>query len=113
MSTHQAALMEKLMAALYEPQTVEEAAQAAFAIFEAELTPRPIETAPKDGSRIILVKIGRPTDPATWKELPPSVWWCVTGSWSAKWNKWWDNVEPCGLASPTHWMPVPEPREGK
>lgn len=62
---------------------------------------RPIETAPKDGSDLLLAKIVGHIDHAT------AVWWMVKGSWSPKWNKWWDGIEPCGLSGPTHWMPIP------
>ena len=121
MTTHQAALLEKA-AAEYDritgslegcPGCDVDALEAAFAILGAEHGWQPIETAPKDGARIILAKIGRSTDPATWNALPSSVWWCVSGSWSNKWSKWWDGVEPCGLANSTHWMPLPAPPERK
>lgn len=64
---------------------------------------RPIETAPKDGARIILAKIvGHPAHPT-------SLWWACAGHWSDRWGNWNDGVEPCGLAGPTHWMPLPPP----
>jgi len=66
-----------------------------------ELAWRPIETAPKDGSDLLLAKIVGHID------HPTAVWWMVKGSWSLKWTKWWDGIEPCGLAGPTHWMPIP------
>lgn len=61
---------------------------------------QPIETAPKDGTRLLLAKIVGHPDHET------AMWWAITGSWSLKWNKWWDGIEPCGLAGPTHWMPT-------
>ena len=57
-----------------------------------------IETAPQIDVRILLARIegGR-------------VCWVCTGGWSAKYQRWWDGVEPCGLAGPTHWMCIPAP----
>lgn len=62
---------------------------------------RPIESAPKDGTRLMLAKIvGHPANPT-------ALWWACAGLWSDRWNNWNDGVEPCGLAGPTHWMPLP------
>lgn len=69
---------------------------------------RPIESAPKDGTRLMLAKIvGHPANPT-------ALWWACAGLWSDRWNNWNDGVEPCGLAGPTHWLPLPPPpdREG-
>jgi hypothetical protein len=64
---------------------------------------QPIATAPKDGSKIILAKIaGHPAHVTAF-------WWAASGSWSAKYERWWDGVEPCGFASPSHWMQIPLP----
>lgn len=62
---------------------------------------QPIETAPKDGTDLLLAKIVGHID------HPTALWWLFKGSWSLKWNKWWDGIEPCGLSGPTHWMPIP------
>ena len=70
-----------------------------------------IETAPKNGERILLARID-----AT-KGLPEFgihacttfVWWACAGSWSEKYSRWWDGIEPCGLAGPNYWMPLPPP----
>jgi hypothetical protein len=63
----------------------------------------PIATAPKDGSKIILAKIvGHPAHVTAF-------WWAASGSWSAKYERWWDGVEPCGFAGPSHWMQIPLP----
>ena len=35
------------------------------------------------------------------------VWWACTGSWSEKYKRWWDGIEPSGLAGPTHYMDIP------
>ena len=63
----------------------------------------PIETAPKDGTRLLLAKIGRDES-----ECGVGVWWACTGNWSDQWKNWNDGIEPCGLSAPTHWMPLPK-----
>lgn len=61
---------------------------------------QPIETAPKDGTRILLAKIvGHPGHPT-------ALWWATAGHWSEKWKNWNDGIEPAGLAGPTHWLPM-------
>lgn len=70
---------------------------------------KPIETAPKDGTRIMLAKFGKTFDANTWKETEDvKLFWAGAGFWSKKWNNWNDGFEPCGLASPTHWFEIPE-----
>ena len=61
---------------------------------------QPIETAPRDGTRLLLAKIVGHPDHST------TLWWAVTGRWSARWQNWNDDVEPSGLAGPTHWLPI-------
>lgn len=61
---------------------------------------RPIETALKDGSPMLLAKI------VGHIEHPTALWWVAKGHWSAKWNNWNDGLEPSGLAGPTHWQPI-------
>jgi len=70
---------------------------------------RPIETAPKDGTKILLAKIAeiKAAPDFGFEGEPPQVWWRCQGWWSDKWNKWFDGVEPSGLAGPNYWMPVP------
>lgn len=59
---------------------------------------RPIETAKKDGSWMLLAKIvGHPAHPM-------SLWWVCCGHWSARWNNWNDGIEPSGLSDPTHYL---------
>jgi len=90
---------------------------------ESALQPawRDVESAPKDGSKILLAKYGWSNDAGDavqgsdeWKRRildqtrrKYGLWWCVAGHWSARWNNWNDGVEPSGLAGPTHWMPLP------
>lgn len=70
---------------------------------KAALTWQPIASAPKDGSKIILAKIvGHPAHVTAF-------WWATSGSWSEKYQRWWDGVEPCGLASPNYWLAIPHP----
>lgn len=78
--------------------------------FIAAMQPAPqwqgIESAPRDGTRMILAKfVGHPAHET-------ALWWAVAGHWSDKWQNWNDGVEPCGLAGPTHWMPIPTPPAG-
>ena len=62
---------------------------------------RSLESAPKDGEWF---EIG------TW--VDGRCWWLCKAQWSSRWARWWDGIEPCGLASPTHWRPIgPEPGE--
>ena len=87
---------------------------------------QPIETAPKDGTKLILARYGYCNDPgdiepstAEWRQAIMDdnnrkylLWWVTSGSWSQRWNNWNDGVEPAGLNDPTHWAPMfslPEP----
>ncbi len=66
---------------------------------------QPIETAPKDGTRIVLAKFNATPG---FTEL----WWLTLGHWSEKWGNWNDGIEPCGLAGPNFWVSLdtlPEP----
>lgn len=69
----------------------------------------PIETAPKDGTKILLAKIAatKAVPEFGLEAKPTHVWWCCQGWWSDKWGRWFDGVEPSGLAGPNYWMPVP------
>ena len=52
---------------------------------------KPIETAPKDGSRLLLRSPGGKT---------------ADGSWGVKYGVWsWPYV----MVEPAHWMPLPKP----
>ena len=75
---------------------------------------QPIETAPKDGARIILAKI-IPAD----EDREAAVWWACAGRWQPervlsgtgghirRQAQWTDGVD--NLGEPTHWMPLPAP----
>ena len=85
------------------PRDADEVFTALSALEAALPVWRPIETAPKDGTKILLGKIaGHP-------DHPTALWWATSGFWSDKWGNWNDGIEPAGLASPTHWQPLPEP----
>lgn len=85
-----------------------------------------IETAPKDVRDLILARYGYVWDTGDaefgselWRkralgEAEDSkrvyqLWWLTKGHWSSKWKNWNDGIEPSGLASPTHFMPLPDP----
>lgn len=89
---------------------------------------QPIETAPRDGVRILLAKFGTTTDTTgleagsrEWqerffdKDAPKryDLWWAVSGFWSCRFQNWNDGVEPAGLADPSHWMRLPALPERK
>lgn len=65
---------------------------------------RPIETAPKDGTKVQL-----------WLRAPYSR--CVTAQWFEPWGNWQDGGFPSdldefsgiGSSVPTHWRPLPAP----
>jgi hypothetical protein len=64
---------------------------------------RPIETAPKDQTRILVSKVGGDVRTASWAS-------------KAYGGGWWDDDFPLETSSrsrnPTHWMPLPEPPSG-
>lgn len=64
---------------------------------------QPIETAPKDGTKILL---GCPAS----RGYSGVVEKCYWHKWDNGKGKWWDWVTP---DKPTHWMPLPTPPEGK
>ena len=71
-----------------------------LALRGAETQWRPIDEAPKDETWLLLSKwVGHTSHPT-------ALWWVVRGCWSLKWNKWWDGIEPCGLVTPTHFIPL-------
>lgn len=57
---------------------------------------RDIESAPRDGSKILLTQ----TTPGDWEHT------YVSGRWRAEWGMW---ITPAGGLIPTHWQPLPAP----
>lgn len=90
--------------------------EAATAYLQSQNQWEPIETAPKDGTEIILgkdiatvwiVRNGRWVNPDAW--VPPDEedvggWWCYRNSVVQ------EILE--GIFEPTHWMPLPNPPKG-
>lgn len=72
-----------------------------LALHALDMQPRPISEAPKDGARILLIKIV--DHPAH----QPTYWWARTGYWPPKWQNWNDG-EPSGIAAPNYWAPLPD-----
>jgi len=60
---------------------------------------QPIETAPKDGTVILIAEFTRP------------VWSVVSAKWCKEWHEpSWDTISKhCLYNNPTHWMPLPPP----
>jgi hypothetical protein len=74
----------------------------------------PIETAPKDGTKILLVQdetvgVGRWEDTSCEvRELVEDTGKRQVYEWVLKVSGYWE-AENDGLYSPTHWMPLPTP----
>lgn len=65
---------------------------------------QPIDTAPKDGTRVILFYGGR--DKSDEGQI-------YTASWCPYFNGWEaDCIDGFYGATPTHWQPLPEPPNG-
>ena len=61
---------------------------------------QPIETAPKDGTVVILFV-------PCWDEVV-TAWYCkATGLWPSD-EPFSESGEACNVGMPTHWMPLPE-----
>lgn len=69
---------------------------------------RPISTAPKDGSYVLLYGPARGTTPSVGRFTAdeyakrPRPFWSRVGLWGVTWDR---------LNPPTHWMPLPLPPE--
>ncbi len=86
-----------------------EAAQQQLDELKKQMEWQTIDTAPKDGTKIILAKFGA-TEAIEEFDIPSTpyqIYWASLGFWSEEWGNWNDGIEPNGLASPTHWMPLP------
>ena len=83
----------------------------------------PIDSAPKDGTQLILARFQWLWDTGD-AETGSALWrarifggegatrkyhrcWVTGGFWSSKWNNWNDGIEPSGLSNPTHFLPMP------
>ena len=64
---------------------------------------QPIETAPRDGSRIMLSKWVGHFDHKT------SCWWIIDGFYKAEIDDWYRNTDG-RLNEPTHWKPIDAPK---
>lgn len=64
---------------------------------------RPIESAPKDGSDVLVVN-DRGIFVAQWNEDGPDN--CLDEFWHVRDGKYWHDLR--GM-KPTHWMPLPDP----
>lgn len=76
---------------------------------------RDIADAPRDGTTIILGKIGHSNticidSGITEKNDTPRVWWCGGGHWDGLKDKWSDGVD--SYVTPTHYMPLPDAPKG-
>ena len=75
---------------------------------------QPINTAPKDGTRVLLVQ-GDLIGVGRW-HLEESGHWATisekggkrTQEWEDTSSGWWEDV-PQDMYEPTHWMPLPAP----
>jgi hypothetical protein len=76
----------------------------------AELSPQwlPIETAPKDGSAILVF-------PGVWSGIPCGIAGWDEDQYAKKPRPYWRRIDVLGRTSlsrdnpPTHWMPLPDP----
>lgn len=64
-----------------------------------------IESAPRDGTRVLLCEI---------VQCPVKRYWVTEGWYSVEHKGWWEaNIDPLDYVGrqcyPTHWMPLPEP----
>jgi hypothetical protein len=65
---------------------------------------QPIETAPKDGTRILAYW---PDIYANSSAVQCETWWGPWGNSKSTWQTVWEWAD--GPNCPTHWMPLPEP----
>lgn len=60
----------------------------------------PIETAPKDGTRVIAL---------SYKD--GDLRWATKAFYRGDW--WWADTEQQEASAPTHWLPIPEPTKSE
>lgn len=75
-----------------------QAAEAERDALRARVEWQPMETAPRDGTRVVLYGAGYTNNEAFLGE-----WW------DDGWHAWYECCGYAPLASPTHWMALPEP----
>jgi hypothetical protein len=63
---------------------------------------QPIESAPKDGTRIDVFAEGRRWPDSYWSGGPKRGCW-----WAPNWD--YDGMDGPTCLAPTHWMPIPPP----
>lgn len=66
---------------------------------------KPIESAPKDGTRILLYATLRGSSLGGCDRGKNYGEWIVLGAWEVEYGMWWDGSQ-CTV-HPTHWMPLP------
>lgn len=103
---------DRPQAAAVITETVDGDSYSVSTFFEAQSAWQTINTAPKDRS-ILLARFGWSIIDlkADWDDPENKEWrlfWAVRGHWSERFNNWNDGVEPSGLASPSHWLDLPQ-----
>lgn len=73
---------------------------------------RPIETAPKDGTRLLLCNASHDSvEVGFWDK---GFYWTSRNGFDGEWtNGYCDEYERDVVLKPTHWMPLPEPPKGE
>lgn len=69
------------------------------------MTWQPIETAPKDGTEILVARAGYGMAVVSFRDGE----WCNAGEWCFAGDVGWGGSMD---VEPTHWMPLPEPPSG-
>jgi len=92
----QIAAMEEGLTAVHMAGYMDGRKAAEAKLAAAQQNARPIWTAPRDGTRILIAPYGNPTD--------LQVSWFIEGE--DRWANWSWSVEP------SHWFPLPVIREG-
>lgn len=77
---------------------------------EREMQWQPIETAPKDGTHILIYTVDHP-GPVPARDMPARVtafWYAPYGEWHLV-MAWGYEAENQVYGVPTHWQPLPDP----
>lgn len=79
-----------------------------LATLRRHLEPQPIESAPRDGTRVLLLASGfsgpdQPWEIGRWEDQKynkrPNPYW--------RYDRWFDQTNVCREHAPTHWLPLP------